>query len=266
VRFASLGSGSEGNALLIECRDDATTVRVLIDCGFGIREARRRLGLLGLEPADLAAILVTHEHGDHVGGAFRLARDARVPVYATRGTLRAVQPGAIFQDGAYRSDALEVIAIDPGRIFEIAGVRIEPVAVPHDAREPVQFIVDDGRARFAAITDLGHASNHVVQAMARIDALLLECNHDPEMLAHSEYPLSLRRRIAGPYGHLSNEAAAGLLAAIDQSRLRSVSAAHLSRQNNRPEFAREALAGAWGVTPEQIRVADQDEGLGWLGV
>ena len=151
-------------------------------------------------------------------------------------------------------------------MFEIFGVRIEPIAVPHDAREPVQFIIDDGMHRLAVLTDLGHASAHVIRALNRIDALMLECNHDAALLQASDYPMALKRRIAGAYGHLSNDASSALLAAIDHSRLRAVSAAHLSRQNNRPELARQALARGWGVAEEVIRVADQEQGLAWLDV
>jgi phosphoribosyl 1,2-cyclic phosphodiesterase len=156
--------------------------------------------------------------------------------------------------------------IDSHDCFEIAGVRIEPVAVPHDAREPVQFVIDDGAARLGVLTDLGRPTAHVVRSMNRLDAIVLECNHDARMLEDSDYPQALKRRIAGDYGHLNNASAAELLATIDHSRLRTVVAAHLSKANNRPELAREALARAWGDGPESIVVADQDEGAGWIVV
>jgi len=267
LRFASLGSGSEGNGLLIECRDGDRRVRLLIDCGFGIREARRRLERLGLAPADLDAILVTHEHGDHIGGVFRLAQDAAAPVYVTRGTLRrAPVSGASAWRDARGEPRADVRLIDPGQVWEVGGVRIEPVAVPHDAGEPVQYVVDCGGCRLGVLTDLGHATAHVVRSFSRLDALVLESNHDSRMLADSDYPSSLKRRIAGPYGHLSNDAAAQMLARLDHDRLRSVTAAHLSQRNNAPELACAALSRGWGVQIDQIRLADQQQGIDWLDI
>lgn len=264
MRFASLGSGSEGNALLIESSDGARTTRVLVDCGFGRREAERRLRAAGCEPEALDAILVTHEHVDHIGGVFRLARAYELPVHLTHGTLQAV--AAVLATIADVGSLLHVF--DSHASFECAGIMVEPVPVPHDAREPVQYVVDDGRSRLGVLTDLGQGTAHVVRALSRLDALVLECNHDPRMLAGNlRYPAALKRRIAGPWGHLDNQEAARILSAIDRSRLRTVVAAHLSRHNNRPELARAALAS---VLPpdagELVRVADQDSGIGWMSV
>lgn len=263
MRFTSLGSGSEGNALLVETTDGHSTVRVLIDCGFGLREAQRRLRAAGCEPEALSAILVTHEHGDHIGGVFRLAASARVPVYLTHGTLRAC--------GGSRTLPLlpaELLRfVDPQNPFVVGGFRIEPIAVPHDAAEPVQYLLDDGRARLGVLTDLGHGTAHVQNCLTELDAFVLECNHDTDMLAtNPRYPPSLRRRIAGPWGHLDNLEAARILAALDQRRLRRVVAAHLSKHNNRPDIARNALAGALGASTQDVMVADQASGLGWINV
>lgn len=256
MRFASLGSGSEGNALLVETDDGASSCRVLVDCGFGLREAERRLRALGCEPGELSAIVVTHEHGDHVGGVFRLAEAHGIPVHLTHGTLQGC--GRVG-----RAEAL-VRIVDPHLSFEVGAFRIEPVPVPHDAREPVQYVFDDGRSRLGVLTDLGHGTPHVVRALSRLDALVLECNHDPQMLADNPaYPPVLKRRIGGPWGHLANAEAARILGAIDRGRLRTVVAAHLSQQNNRPELARQALAAVLGAALDDIRVADQAEGLDW---
>jgi phosphoribosyl 1,2-cyclic phosphodiesterase len=256
LRFASLGSGSEGNALLVETTDGASRARVLVDCGFGRREAERRLRALDCEPGSLSAIVVTHEHGDHVGGVFRLAAAHDIPVYLTHGTLQG--SGRIG-----RAEGL-VRLIAPDQVFEIAGFRIEAVPVPHDAREPVQYVFDDGRTRLGVLTDLGHGTPRVVEALSRLDALVLECNHDPALLAgNPAYPPVLKRRIGGPWGHLANAEAARILGAIDHARLRTVVAAHLSQQNNRPELAREALAAVLDTELDAIRVADQADGLDW---
>ena len=261
MRFASLGSGSEGNALLVETRDGASLQRVLVDCGFGLREAERRLRALDCEPATLSAIVVTHEHGDHVGGVFGLAAAQGIPVYLTHGTLRGCSTRRVGRAASL------VRIVDPGCSFELKSFRIEPIAVPHDAYEPVQYVIDSGRKRLGVLTDLGHGSVHVIEALSRLDALVLECNHDEEMLAgNPAYPPVLKRRIAGPWGHLGNAESARILATIDRSRLRVVVAAHLSQQNNRPELARRALAGALESTPDEIRVADQADGLAWLEV
>ncbi len=264
MRFASLGSGSDGNALLIESSDDGRVTRVLVDCGFGRREAERRLRVAGCEPDGLDAILVTHEHADHVGGVFRLARAHGIPVHLTHGTLHAV--AAMLEVVPDVRPLLRVFDSHEG--FECAGLRVEPVPVPHDAREPVQYVLDDGRCRVGVLTDLGQGTPHVLRALSRLDALVLECNHDAQMLAANvRYPAALKRRIAGPWGHLDNREAARILSAIDRSRLRTVVAAHLSRHNNRPELARQALASVlMSDADEMIRVADQDTGVDWVTV
>lgn len=257
MRFASLGSGSEGNALLVECGAPDAPSRILIDCGFGLREAVRRLERLGVEVEQIDAIFVTHEHGDHIGGAVKLAIAADATLYMTAGTAVA---GLRQRPVGVRLDIL-----DAHRPLELEQVRIEPVAVPHDAREPVQFVIDDGHTRLGVLTDLGHGTAHVVRAMCRLDAMVLECNHDAALLEASDYPRGLKRRISGPYGHLENAASASLLAALDQSRLRTVVAAHLSRSNNHADLVRRALASAWaGAAESDIHVADQDEGIAWM--
>jgi phosphoribosyl 1,2-cyclic phosphodiesterase len=254
MRFASLGSGSEGNGLVVE----AGGTRVMIDCGFGVRDTATRLGRLGLEPGSLAAILVTHEHSDHVGGVAAFAARHRIRVWATFGTL-AASNGRL--DGMGR-----VHGFDSHDSFAIDALTIAPFPVPHDAREPVQFVVGDGARRLGVLTDLGTSTPCVEASLSGCDALVLECNHDREMLANGSYPYPLKQRIAGPYGHLHNEAAAELLGRIDTSRLKHVIAAHLSKQNNTAEKARAALAGALSCAEDWIGVADQASGFGWREV
>jgi len=251
MRFASLGSGSSGNALLIE----SGSTRVLLDCGFGLSEISARLARIGLDPSDLDAILVTHEHSDHGGGVAKLARQFDLPVYLTRGTLSAL--GA---EGRAISNRVLIDAYTP---FAIGAIEVRPYTVPHDAREPVQFVLTDGAVRLGVLTDTGQPTPHIVQALSGVDALVLECNHDLDMLLSGPYPAWLKDRIAGPLGHLANAASAEIVRAMDCSRLQHLIAAHLSKQNNTPELARAALAGALGCVPEWIGVATQDDGFPW---
>lgn len=250
MRFASLGSGSRGNAMVIE----AGGTRLLLDCGFGPRQLAQRLARLGLTPEDLDGILVTHEHSDHVGGVAAVAGRYRLAVYMTHGTFCA---------SGY-AGAVELF--DSHTPFAVGDLEVFPFPVPHDAREPAQFVLSDGDRRCGVLTDAGHVTAHMREMLAGCDALVLECNHDAEMLARGSYPYPLKQRIAGRFGHLDNEAAAGLLAQLVHDRLRHVVGAHLSQENNRPELARVALAQALGCDAEAIPVADQDNGFGWLSL
>jgi phosphoribosyl 1,2-cyclic phosphodiesterase len=251
VRFASLGSGSGGNALVVE----AGASRVMVDCGFSVDETERRLARLGLAPAHLAGIVVTHEHGDHAEGAVPFARRHGLRVWLTHGTLQAALNGCA-------PDAV-VNVIDSHAAFAVGALEVAPFPVPHDAREPVQLVLGDGARRLGVLTDIGTSTRHVEAMLSGCDALVLECNHDTQLLAEGPYPGWLKARIGGPFGHLANAAAGELLAAIDRSKLRHVIAAHLSETNNRPELARAALAGALGCAAEWIGVAEQASGFGW---
>jgi phosphoribosyl 1,2-cyclic phosphodiesterase len=251
MRFASLGSGSQGNALVVE----AGATRVLLDCGFGLAATVARLGRLELVPEDLSAIVVTHEHDDHIGGVARLARRHHIPVWLTPGTLSGFE--ALFADVA------DVRLIHNYTVFAIGDLEVSPFPVPHDAREPAQYVFGDGKRRLGVLTDVGCTTRHIELMLSGCDALVLECNHDPDLLRLSSYPQRLRERIAGRYGHLDNDAAAGLLGRLDNGRLKHLVAAHLSKENNRPELARAALAAVMNCTPDWIAVADQEEGLAW---
>lgn len=251
MRFASLGSGSRGNALLVE----AGATRLLLDCGFGPRETLSRLSRLGLSPADLSGILVTHEHGDHIAGAFGLAVRHGLAAWMTHGTFAGAPQG--------RRDIPRVELIDSHQPFQVGDLEIHPFPVPHDAREPVQFVFSDGRHRLGVVTDLGSTTPHVERMLTGCAALVLECNHDGDTLQHGGYPPHLKQRIAGRFGHLDNTASAALLAALDTSKLQHLIAAHLSQQNNTPALARAALAGALGCAEMWVGVADQDEGFDW---
>lgn len=251
MRFASLGSGSQGNALVVE----VGTTRLMVDSGMPIRETERRLARLGLMPADLAGIVVTHEHSDHIDGVFPFARRHGLKVWLTYGTLRAAAGDALPE--------CEVAVIDSRSPFAVGDVEVHPFTVPHDAREPVQYAFSDGATKLGVLTDVGTSTRHIESVLADCDALVLECNHDPEMLARSKYPAWLRARIGGPFGHLANQVAADILATLDYRRLRHIVAAHLSAQNNTPALAQAALAQVLGCAPDWVVAANQEEGFGW---
>jgi phosphoribosyl 1,2-cyclic phosphodiesterase len=251
MRFAALGSGSAGNALVVE----AGASRLMLDCGFAVEETERRLARLGLAPADLAGIVVTHEHSDHLDGALPFARRHGLGVWMTHGTFRAAEHGA----GA----GVRITTVEGHAAFAVGALEVQPFPVPHDAREPVQYVFSDGERRLGVLTDIGAPTRHVEAMLSGCDALVLECNHDSQMLAAGPYPGWLKKRIGGPFGHLANAAAAALLAAIDRSKLRHVVAAHLSERNNHPELARAALAGALGCAPDWIGISRQASGFGW---
>lgn len=250
MRFTSLGSGSKGNATLIQA--GATTV--LVDCGFGLKEAEARLLARGVDPAQLAAIMVTHEHGDHLRGAPMLSRKHGIPVYATPGTARSFKtPVPLFEP------------INVHRRFRIGDVEIQPVTVPHDAREPVQFVFEYQEYCMGVLTDLGSITPLVTRSYQRCQALLLECNHDPDMLANGPYPASLKRRVGGDWGHLSNQQAAQLLSSIELSGLQHLMISHISEHNNHPELAMAALAPVLqNSNALQVHTLTQDEGCPWI--
>ena len=257
MRFASLGSGSEGNALLVEVHSGTTTTRVLLDCGFSAKELERRLARLGLGVESLDAILITHEHSDHIGSALTLARKWSIPLHMSWGTARAV--------GADEAEVdLHVLWGDEA--VAIGDLSVLPYTVPHDAREPLQYVLSDGASRLGVLTDVGTSTPHISAVLSGCDALVLECNHDVRMLAASRYPQSLKARIGGNHGHLNNVAAAEILASLDRSRLRHLIAAHLSQQNNTPALAQAAMAGVLGAAAVEVVVASQDDGFDWLSL
>lgn len=257
MKFASLGSGSEGNALLISTQSGSIQTTVMLDCGFGLRETGERLATRGLSPSALQGIIVTHEHYDHVGGVFKFARRHRLPVWLSYGTWQAVKD---------KCDGVVLHICRDGEPFAIGDLEIHPYTVPHDAREPLQYRAYDGRVTLGVLTDAGHATPHMIDTLEGCDALLLECNHDAQMLAQSHYPPSLKRRVGGPLGHLSNDTASEILGAIDQRRLRKVVGAHLSRHNNTPALAHEALLRGISNTDTQALLACQQQGFDWIAL
>jgi phosphoribosyl 1,2-cyclic phosphodiesterase len=253
LRFASLASGSNGNCLVAE----ADGTRVLVDLGLTLRDTERRLARLGLVPADLAGILVTHEHGDHACGVFDFAAAHCLPVYLTYGTLVALEAEGKLIPG------VKTVLVTGREQFLVGGMEVTPFTVPHDAREPVQFVISDGQFRLGVLTDIGASTLHVERTLSGLDALVLECNYDLDLLWGGGYPRWLKERIAGPFGHLDNRESERLLGSLDRSRLQHVIGAHLSQQNNRPDIARAALARAMGCEESWIGLASQDGGFGW---
>ncbi|CAN5477967.1 MBL fold metallo-hydrolase [soil metagenome] len=255
LRFKSLGSGSAGNATVVEAHSGVLVTRLLVDCGLGIRQLETRLAAAGLQTSAIDAIFITHEHSDHIGSARAVALKHRIPVWMSEGTYAGI--GMPDLDGLMRV-AQDGVAIDMGAL------QVVPFTVPHDAREPLQMTCTDGNHRLGVLTDLGHATNHVMSHLAGCHALLLECNHDADLLANGAYPYFLKQRVAGLHGHLENSASAAIAQALNHPALNHVVAAHLSENNNRPDLARAALAAVLARHVDDICVAFQKDGTAWL--
>jgi phosphoribosyl 1,2-cyclic phosphodiesterase len=255
LRFKNLGSGSTGNATLIEVTGRAPT-RLLVDCGLGLRQLSSRLAEAGLAGDDIDAIFVTHEHSDHIGCARQFALRHRVPVWMSRGTCEGI--------GSPDFDGLLHTARD-GEAISLGELQIMPFTVPHDAREPLQLTCTDGATKLGVLTDLGHATAHLLAHLAGCDALLLECNHDTGLLSQSAYPPFLKKRVGGPYGHLSNDAAAAIALSVAHAGLKCLVAAHLSQQNNRPDLVLQTMGEVMGSRAEVV-VAHATAGTRWIAM
>lgn len=253
MRFASLGSGSAGNALVVE----VGKTRVMLDCGFGLKDTQARLARLDLEPNDLQGIVITHEHDDHASGAFKFAAKYNIPLWLTYGTLKMVSRYLPNQH------QLQLNVIDSHSSFSIQALEVQPFPVPHDAREPIQCVFSDGVRSLGVLTDVGHITPHIESKLNGCQALMLECNHDADMLKNGPYAWSLKKRVGGDLGHLDNLDTAQLLSKLDHRPLQHVVAAHLSAKNNTPQLAQGALAKVLGCEPDWIGVADQMEGFDW---
>ena len=251
LQFASLGSGSRGNATLIK----SEYALLLVDCGFTIKETERRLQLLGHKVEDITAILVTHEHSDHIKGVGPLARKYNLPIYLSHGTSHF--------HGLQNSVTMHPINIQKN--FTLADIEITPVAVPHDAREPCQFVFRSSKKTFGLLTDLGSITPHVTEQYRQCDALMLECNHCLQMLSMGPYPASLKQRVGGQWGHLNNQQAANLLQQIEVESIQHLVISHISEKNNTEELARRAVAEVYGDKPSLI-LAAQNSVLDWLTI
>jgi len=252
LQFASLGSGSRGNATII--RYGATTL--LVDCGFSLKETEHRLTRIGLQAEQIDGIFVTHEHGDHIRGVGAFARRHKTPVWMTHGTERAAAMGNI-------PNGFELTI---GETVQIGDIGVLPYSVPHDAAEPCQFLFSNGRQKLGLLTDTGMITPHIIQVLSGIDAILLECNHDIDMLFDGEYPPYLKQRVASDYGHLNNQQAAELLVKMDTSNLEKIVVLHISDKNNDPILAKQALAEAVDWDSDDIHIAHQADGFGWMSI
>ena len=253
MRFASLGSGSAGNCMVIE----KASTRLLLDCGFSLNETVKRLQRLNLGPEQITGILVTHEHDDHAKGAFKFAAKFNVPVWLSQGTYKMCE--RYLPENAQ----ITIRLIDSHSKFSIEHLEVSPYPVPHDAREPTQFTFSDGDYKLGVLTDVGASTPHIEHMLSGCDGLVLECNHDMQMLESGPYAYSLKKRVGSRLGHLDNESAATLLTKLDNSKLKHIIAAHLSAKNNSPELAQLALSRALGCAKNWVAIAKQDEGFEW---
>ena len=253
MRFASLGSGSKGNATLVETKNTC----VMIDCGFSIKDVVRRLECLGKSPQDLNAILVTHEHSDHWKGVIPLAQRYSIDVFVTPGCLRAV--------GLDVSSYAGINLIESDRCFDIGDLKVHPATVPHDAREPVQFLFFNANHKLGILTDLGSVPPYISHLYGDCDGLIVEANHDINMLEEGSYPRFLKDRVASAWGHLNNDQTASLVADLDQERVQHIVIAHISQANNDLDRVKNSIQSVYGGTGN-IYYATQDEGFDWLEI
>ena len=271
VQFTILGSGSSGNCAYLETGD----ARILVDAGFSPLQIRKRLASIGRTPENLTAILITHEHSDHISGLFGLADKLHIPIFCNRGT----QDGTVWafktkwlrkKTAADGPDAAEQLKarmdwrlFETGARFEIGDVGIETFSIPHDAQDPVGYILNTAAGKIGFVTDLGHVTKLVLERIRTANILVLESNHDVKLLQDCPHrPWSLKQRILGRHGHLSNAAAAEAVAQIMSAGLKQLYLAHLSRECNRPELARNIMAEQLhqiGATHVELQVAAQNQ-------
>ena len=226
---------------------------VMLDCGFSLKETEKRLRRLGYRGSDVTHVLVTHEHSDHISGVAPFSRRYRVPVWMTSGTF----------SGSKDKDIPNLHVFNCHRSFSLDDIEITPVPVPHDAREPCQFVFRSRGKSVGILTDVGHVTPYMVESFSHLDALVLECNHDLHMLSQGPYPQSLKQRVAGRWGHLNNEQAASMLSRVHHSDMQHVLAVHISEKNNTQALAQSALAKVMDVEPGSVVAVDQDTESQW---
>jgi|TARA_B100000959_G_scaffold243648_1_gene267078 phosphoribosyl 1,2-cyclic phosphodiesterase len=252
-KFSVLSSGSRGNCIYLE----SDVAKIIIDSGLSVRELKRRLMTIGRTPEELDAVFLTHEHSDHIGGVGPLVRKHGIPLYATEGTVRA---------GEKLGNIPGFSTIRAGETVRIDGLEIEPYATSHDARESVAYVVRCQNRKLGHATDMGRVTHEVREKLKNSHVLLVESNHDVEMLDVGPYPWPVKQRIKGELGHLSNEACGELLAAVSHEHLERVLLMHLSQTNNHSEIARITALQALGSSTPHLELAQQDQATELIAV
>ena len=249
LSVASLGSGSKGNGTLIK----AGKTTVLLDCGFTLTETEKRLSKLNCDAGTISAILVTHEHGDHSSGVGKLSRKYGLPVWLTVGTYQACK------DNNYSATHY----IDPHSAFSIGELKIQPFPVPHDAREPCQFVFKKNKKSLAILTDVGKITPCIIDHLNGVDGLLLECNYDEHQLKTGKYPQMLKNRVSSNYGHLDNQQSRYVLEKINTKNLQFLVGMHISEKNNNIAQVIKMLSSVESHRDVDISIACQKNGFNW---
>src|SRR5438552_7820781 len=252
ITVSVLGSGSRGNATFVKTEQ----VRLLIDAGMSRKELAKRLESIGEDPDGIDAVLITHEHADHAGGLKMLLKELPIEGFLTWGTVRALQAER------YELNDSKLVRVQPGVAFRIGDVEVFPFSVPHDATEPVAFSLTCRGAKITQLTDIGYMPDHVAERLRGSQVLIIESNHDLEMLRVGPYPWNLKQRLIGRYGHLSNTAVARFIREQYDGVAEFVLLAHLSSKNNHPEIAKQEAARALqarGLSPSSLTVTSQEE-------
>jgi len=253
MKFCSLGSGSSGNSYIVS----QNKTNLVIDCGFSLIEFENRIKRQGLSPLDITAIFLTHEHDDHSKGVFAFAEKYKKTIYLTYGTLK------MCNKKIKKSYKISAKIINPLETIKLNDLKVLSIPVPHDAREPVQFKFESEDQSLAIITDLGHPTKLLINEIQEINALILESNHDINLLSRSIYPKTLKDRIQSDFGHLSNKQSLEILKKINLKKLKWLGAAHLSRENNSPGLVKDSWKK---VFEDKINIIDPDFGIPWVSI
>jgi phosphoribosyl 1,2-cyclic phosphodiesterase len=235
---------------------ESSSTLLMVDCGLSVKAVEKRLGVLGRHPRDVDALLVTHEHSDHIQGVARFAARHGTPVWMTPGTASSSAARKLTQINTFNYH----------RELKIGAIDVQPFPVPHDAREPSQFVFRAGDRKLGILTDTGHITAHICERLEGCDALALECNHDLDTLWSGAYPEHLKARVASSLGHLNNSQTADLLGAVGHRELQWVVALHLSEKNNSPDLVHKSLVERLDHPRQSLHVATQDEPSGWIAI